>query len=95
MKLSSYKPRGFQILVELATEETKTKGGLYIPSSGDDEKPYFIGKIIHAGEVYKQEGYLPGVHVVAEKSAIKFELIFEDHGKPVYSINIHNVLGSY
>lgn len=97
MKLKTYIPRRSHILVERTLEETKTKGGLFVPTTAEERKAYFTGKIIHVGkgEYEETEGYKVGANVIVTAHAAAVELIFEDHEKPLYSINLHDVLGVY
>lgn len=59
-------PIGENVLVEVAGEEKKTKGGIFIPDTASKEKPQ-IGKVVAVGDSNKIKGVKKGDKIVFAK----------------------------
>lgn len=94
MKLSTYTPRGYWLIVEPYFEETKTKNGLILPSTAPDQTPSYFARVLKAGKVAIDEGIEAGDIVILEREGITHEIRFEESLQPLFCINVHNILGS-
>jgi hypothetical protein len=88
MKLTTFKPKAFWLVVE-GVEKTTTKGGLFIPETQQSTK---IFKILKAGPECGSDVEVGGYCMIDAPHAYP-NLEFMDNDKEVKMIMVHNTMG--
>ena len=88
MKLATFKPKAFWMVLE-GISQTKTKGGIHIPESAQNNKLF---KILKAGSECGPD-VQEGGYTLLENPAMFMDQTFIDNPKDVKLVNVHNAIG--